>query len=60
MKLNLNDQIKALLLQAAKDDMATNGEMKALSHYANVAIAEYFKQQTIHKKDAHADKQSKH
>lgn len=58
MKLNLNDQIKELLIQAAEQDKATTGEMKALSHYANVAIAEYFKQQTIHKKDTHANKQS--
>lgn len=49
MKLNLNDQIKELLIQAAEQDKAITGEMKALSHYANVAIAEYFKQQTIHK-----------
>lgn len=44
MKLNLNDQIKEMLIQAAEQDKATTGEMKALSHYANVAIAEYFKQ----------------
>lgn len=54
MKLNLNENIKALLIQEADEDSAKNGESKALSHYANMAIAEYFKhKQTIRQKDTY-------
>ena len=57
MKLNLNEQVKELLIKVAEQDQKATGNICALSHYANVAILAYYSNKTIQSKDAHAGKQ---
>ena len=57
MKLNLNEQVKAMLIKAAEQDQQSTGNICALSgvrhkqvmslHYANVAILAYYSDKTI-------------
>lgn len=60
MKLNLNDQVKELLIKVAEQDQKATGNICALSgvrhkqvmssHYTNVAILAYYSNKTIHSK----------
>lgn len=54
MKLNLNDQVKEVLIKAAEQDQKATGNICALSHYANVAILAYYSNKTIQEKDKYA------
>lgn len=48
MKLNLNEQVKELLIKAAAKDHESPGNTCALSHYANVAIMAYYSNKNTH------------